>query len=82
MFDRASYGFDVEVIVEALEALVDELSATVEYDCIRHSEPTHNVFPYEVLDVLGRYGDEGLGLYPFCEVVHNDQQVFCLAFAR
>jgi len=56
VFDRASYRFDAEVIVEGLEALVDDLPAVVGYDCVRHSDPTHNVFPYEVLNVLDGYG--------------------------
>jgi len=47
---------DDEVVVEGLEALINELSAIIRYDGVWYSEPTHYVFPHEILDVVNGYG--------------------------
>jgi len=45
-------------------------------------ELAYNASAYEIFDVLGREGGEGLGLDPFGEVVNSDQEEFCLSFPR
>jgi len=45
------------------------------------SEPTYNASSYEILDVLGRDEGKGLNLNPFGEIIHFDQEEFCLPFS-
>jgi len=78
VFDRGCYGLDIEVIIERLEASIDELSVIVSYYCVRHVEPKHNTSPYKFLHVLDENGCEWLDLKPFGEIVDSDEEVFYL----
>jgi len=56
MLDRAGYMFDVETGVELSELFVYELSAIVGYDCMWDAISAYDIFPNELLDLLGRNG--------------------------
>jgi len=43
---------------------------------------TYNIFPNELLDLLGRDRGQQLGLYPFGEIVNGYNQEFHLPFVR
>jgi len=57
------------------------LSAIIGYDRVRNSKPTYYAHPHEVFYVFGRNGGEGFDLDPFGEVMHPDQEKFCMSFA-
>ena len=44
------------------------------YNPMRYSEPTDNILPHELDDVLAFDGGEGLSLYPFSKIVGGNQQ--------
>jgi len=48
--------FDVETGVELSELFVYELSAIVGYDCMWDAISAYDIFPNELLDLLGRNG--------------------------
>ena len=51
-----------------------KLWPVVSYNRLRYSEPTNNILPHELDDVLVFDGGEGLSLYPFAKIVGGNQQ--------
>ena len=82
MFDRVYYSLYAKILVKRLKSPVNKLSTVIGYDGVRNSEQTYYAFPHKILDVLGRDGGEGLDLDPFGEIIHSDQEEFCLPFSR
>jgi len=56
MLDKAGYKFDVEASVELRELFVYELPAIVGYDRMWHAISAYDIFPDELLDLLGCNG--------------------------
>jgi len=56
MLDKAGYMFDVEASVELRELFVYELPAIVSYDRVWDAISTYDIFPDELLDLLGCNG--------------------------
>jgi len=82
VLNRACYWFYVEVLIKGLEVSVNELSTIDGDDSVRDSKSTHNASPYEVLNILGWDGGEGLSFDPLSEVVDPDQEKLCPPFSR
>jgi len=56
MFDKAGYMFNVEVGVELSEFFVYELPTIVSYDRVWDAISTYDIFPDELLNLLGCNG--------------------------
>ena len=59
-------------MVEISVCFAIKLWPIVIYNRLRYSEPTDNILPDELDNVLVFDGGEGLSLYPFCKVVSGN----------
>ena len=51
-----------------------KLKSIISYDLLRYFEPTDNILPHKLGDVLVFDGGEGFGFYPFAKVIGGNQQ--------
>ena len=70
--------FGAELSDKILEFSVSKLCLVVSGKCLRYAEPGEYISFIEMKNVVRRDFGEGFGLYPFGEVVHDDDQEFVL----
>ena len=70
--------FDVELVQELFEPLTIELSAVISDDRLRETIPTYYGLPDERFSLEFDDVGHGLGLHPFGEIVHRDEEKLSL----
>ena len=61
-------------MVEVSVYFAIKLWSIISYDRLRYSEPSSNILPHKLGDVLVFDGGEGFSFYPFAKVVDGNQQ--------
>ena len=51
-----------------------KLRSIISYDRLRFFEPTDNILPHKLGDILVFDGGEGFSFYPFSKVISGNQQ--------
>ena len=57
-----------------------KLQSIISDDQLGYSEPTYNILPHKLVDVLVFDGGEGFNFYPFAKVVGGNQQQLFLSW--
>ncbi|GKE22954.1 hypothetical protein Tco_1434466 [Tanacetum coccineum] len=74
MFEEREPLLDVELFAPVFEWVIPELLSVVGYDFSWQPESTHDVVPYEFLNLVSRYHCNWFYLDPLCKVIDSYDQ--------